>query len=245
MTSLSPLAQAALERARAEIAVNQRASQTKATRHWSDDQTLLLMQLYPDTPMPALIEVLQRTDTQIHSKASQLGLRRSPEYLASEHACRLRKGDNVGAEHRFKPGHQSWNKGKQGWKAGGRSAETRFKPGHRPHTWVPIGTEQIRDGYLWRKVTDGHGRHDWRQVHVMLWEQHNGPVPKGLILVFRDRNKQNIQLDNLELITRAENCRRNSIHRYPPELKEVMRLQKKLERAIREHADEKQNDRPA
>lgn len=130
-------------------------------------------------------------------------------------------------------------------KAGGRSAETRFKPGNRPHTWVPIGTEQIRDGYLWRKVTDGHGRHDWRQVHVMLWEQHNGPVPKGLILVFRDRNKQNIQLDNLELITRAENCRRNSIHRYPPELKEVIRLQKKLERAIREHTDEKQDDRPA
>ena len=240
MTSLSPLAQAALERARQAT-----AKPTSNRRRWTQPEEQLLTQLYPGTPMPALIKVLQRTATQIHSKASQLGLRRSPEYLASEHACRLRRGDNVGAEHRFKPGHQSWNKGKQGWKAGGRSAETRFKPGNRPHTWVPIGTEQIRDGYLWRKVTDGHGRHDWRLVHVMLWEQHNGPVPKGLILVFRDRNKQNIQLDNLELITRAENCRRNSIHRYPPELQEVMRLQKKLERAIREHADEKQNDRPA
>lgn len=240
MTSLSPLAQAALERARQAT-----AKPTSNRRHWTQHEEQLLTQLYPDTPMPALIKVLQRTATQIHSKASQLGLHRSPEYLASEHACRLRKGDNVGVEHRFKPGHQSWNKGKQGWKAGGRSAETRFKPGNRPHTWVPIGTEQIRDGYLWRKVTDGHGRHDWRLVHVMLWEQHNGPVPKGLILVFRDRNKQNIQLDNLELITRAENCRRNSIHRYPPELQEVMRLQKKLERAIREHADEKQDDRPA
>ena len=240
MTALSPLAQAALERARQAT-----AKPTSNRRHWTQPEEQLLTQLYPDTPMPALIQQLGFTASAIYQKARSLGLHRSPEYLASEHACRLRKGDNVGAATRFKPGNQSWNKGKQGWKAGGRSAETRFKPGNRPHTWVPIGTEQIRDGYLWRKVTDGHGRHDWRQVHVMLWEQHNGPVPKGLILVFRDRNKQNIQLDNLELITRAENCRRNSIHRYPPELQEVMRLQKKLERAIREHADEKQNDRPA
>lgn len=241
MTSLSPLAQAALERARAEIAGIQPASQTRVTGYWSDDQTRLLMQLYPNTPMPELVARLGRDDRAIYSKARALGLRRSLEYLASEHACRLRKGDNVGAEHRFRPGMASWNKGKKGWQAGGRSAETRFKPGNRPHTWVPIGTEQIRDGYLWRKVTDGHGRHDWRQVHVMLWEQNNGPVPAGFILVFRDRNKQNIQLDNLELITRAENCRRNSIHRYPPELKQAIRRLKKLKRTI----EEKSNEEPA
>lgn len=229
MTSLSPLAQAALERARAEIAGIQPTSQTRAARHWSDDQTRLLIQLYPDTPMPELVARLGRDDRAIYSKARALGLRRSPEYLASEHACR------------FRPGMASWNKGKKGWQAGGRSAETRFKPGNRPHTWVPIGAEQIRDGYLWRKVTDGHGRHDWRQVHVMLWEQHNGPVQKGMILVFRDRNKQNIQLDNLELITRAENCRRNSIHRYPPELKQAIRRLKKLKRTI----EEKSNEEPA
>lgn len=240
MTALSPLAQAALDRARQAT-----AKPTSNRRHWTQPEEQLLTQFYPDTPMPALIQRLGFTASAIYQKARSLGLRRSEQYLASEHACRLRKGDNVGAATRFKPGNQSWNKGKRGLKAGGRSAETRFKPGNRPHTWVPIGTEHIRDGYLWRKVTDGHGRHDWRQVHVMLWEQHNGPIPAGLILVFRDRNKQNIQLDNLELITRAENCRRNSIHRYPPELKEVIRLQKKLERTIRKRTDEKQNDRPA
>jgi len=238
MTSLSPLAQAALERARASAATDKPA---RSRRNWSEDEEQLLTQLYPDTPMPELVARLGRDDRAIYSKARALGLRRSPEYLASEHACRLRKGDNVGAEHRFRPGMASWNKGKKGWQAGGRSAETRFKPGNRPHTWVPIGTEQIRDGYLWRKVTDGHGRHDWRQVHVMLWEQNNGPVPAGFILVFRDRNKQNIQLDNLELITRAENCRRNSIHRYPPELKQAIRGLKKLKRTI----EEKSNEEPA
>jgi hypothetical protein len=144
----------------------------------------------------------------------------------------------MGAAHRFPKGNVPWNAGLNGWTAGGRSAETRFKPGAKPHTWVPIGTEQLRDGYLWRKVTDNGGRHDWRQVHVMLWEQHNGPIAKGLILVFRDRNKQNIQIDNLELITRAENCRRNSIHRYPPELKQAIRQLARVKRRIEEKRNE-------
>ena len=240
MKALSSRAQAELDRVKARLYGSNHAGR----RDWTQAEEQLLTQLYPDTPMPVLIAQLQRTDCQIYRKARALGLSRSAEYLASEHACRLRQGDNVGAEHHFKPGHSSWNKGMKGWTAPGTEAP-RFKKGNRPHTWAPIGTEQIRDGYLWRKATDGHGRHDWRQVHVLLWEQHHGPVPPGLILVFKDRNRQHIALDNLELIDRAELCRRNTIHRYPPELKEVIRLQKKLERAIRKRTDEEQDDRPA
>lgn len=251
MTSLSPLALAALERARAEIAGIQPTSQTRATRYWSDDQTRLLMQLYPNTPMPELVARLGRDDRAIYSKARALGLRRSPEYLASEHACRLRKGDNVGAEYRFRPGMASWNKGKKGWQAGGRSAETRFKPGtingSAAERLKPVGFERVTDdGILQRKIrADGPPHRRWQSVHEIIWEELNGPRPAGHLVVFKDGNRRNFSPDNLELITRAENCRRNSIHRYPPELKEVMRLQKKLERAIREHADEKQDDRPA
>lgn len=234
MTNLSSLAREALERAK------RRAPRAPGKQLWSQAEELLLAQLYPDTPMPALTNQFGRTDRQIYQKAAQLGLRRSEAYLASEHACRLRRDDNPGVATRFKAGQSPWNKGMKGLQIGGE--ETRFRKGNKPHTWVPIGTEQIRDGYLWRKVTDHGGRFDWKQVHVMLWEQHHGPVPAGLILVFRDRNKQNIQLDNLELITRAENCRRNSIHRYPPEVKELIRLQKKLEREIRKKADEEQDD---
>jgi hypothetical protein len=238
MSGLSAIAQAALEQAR------RKSKPAKKCRLWGANEERALIDLYPDTPMPRLIERFKRDERAIYSKASSMGLARSAEYMASEHACRLRKGDNVGAEFRFRPGQTPWNKGMAGLQFEG-SKPTQFKKGNRPHTWAPIGTEQIRDGYLWRKITDNGGRHDWRQVHVMLWEEHHGPLPTGLILVFRDRNKTNIQIDNLELITRAENCRRNSIHRYPPELKEVIRLQKKVERAIRKRADEKSDDRSA
>jgi len=63
--------------------------------------------------------------------------------------------------------------------------------------------------------------------------------------VFRDRNPQHIELDNLELVTRAENMRRNTIHRYPPELKSTIRQLSKLKRAISEATSEKQDDRSA
>lgn len=233
MTNLSPIAQQALERAR------QRQPRA-ARRFWTREEEAVLAELYPNAPMPVLIQRFERPERAIYAKAKAMSLKRSAEYLASEHACRLRKGDNVGEAHRFKPGNRAWNKGMKGLRIGGEA--TQFRKGNKPHTWVPIGTEQIRDGYLWRKVTDHGGRFDWKQVHVMLWEQHHGPVPDGLILVFRDRNRQNIQLDNLELITRAELCRRNTIHRYPPEVKELIRLQKKLEREIRKRADEEQDD---
>lgn len=48
-------------------------------------------------------------------------------------------------------------------------------------------------------------------------------------------------IDNLELITRAERMRRNSIHRYPPELKSAIRVISKLKRTIQEVEHEKQD----
>lgn len=248
MSAIQPLpgpagaiAEQALASAKDRLAT---AAAPPARRAWTDDQRDLLRRLYSDTPMPELKRLLCRSDRAIYSQARLMGLTRSPEYLASEHACRLRKGDNVGAEHRFKPGATPHNKGVRGWSAGGRVRETQFKPGGRPHSWLPIGSERTsKDGYLQRKVTDtGYPPRDWVGVHILIWREHCGEIPPGHIVVFRDRNKHNLQLDNLELISRAENCRRNSIHRYPPELKEVIRLQKRLERTIRNRTDEKQDD---
>lgn len=68
MTALSPLAQAALDRARQAT-----AKPTSNRRHWTQPEEQLLTQLYPGTPMPALIKVLQRTDKQIYGKAAHPG----------------------------------------------------------------------------------------------------------------------------------------------------------------------------
>ncbi|BCF96590.1 hypothetical protein PPGU19_011590 [Paraburkholderia sp. PGU19] len=118
--------------------------------------------------------------------------------------------------------------------SGTRANSTSFKPGYRSRSWVPIGTERVTSmGYLQRKVTDtGRAADDWAAVHVLNWEAENGPIPAGYLLVFRDGDRTNVVLDNLELISRGELLKRNSVHRYPPELRQVIWLKGALVRKI-------------
>ncbi|WP_080433543.1 HNH endonuclease signature motif containing protein [Burkholderia ubonensis] len=127
---------------------------------------------------------------------------------------------------RFTPGYTPWNKG-----------IAKSVSGRRSYRWVPIGSERVDTrGYLLRKVTDtGNAVADWKQVHKLVWEEANGPVPAGRILRFRDGNKMNVLLDNLELQTRTEQMARNSVTNLPPELQEVIRLKAQLTRKIHEH----------
>ncbi len=106
----------------------------------------------------------------------------------------------------FKKGHVPANKGKKGISYAGSEA-TQFKKGHIPQTWKPVGTETVRsDGYTWVKVAEPN---KWREKHRMMWEAVNGPVPVGYAVIFADGNKQNVMLENLMLITRAQLVRLN------------------------------------
>lgn len=237
---MSPIALQALESARRRLL---QPSPGRRRQIWSDEEVSRLHDLYPNTPMPELMQALGRPDHAIYNKAHSLGLSRSDEYLASEHACRLRREDSPGIEHRFQPGQAPWNKGIK-FESGGRSVETRFAPGSLPHNNVPVGTERVTDdGIRQRKVRDdGPAHRRWKSVHAIMWEEVHGEIPPGHLVVFRDRNPKHIELDNLELVSRAENMRRNTIHRYPPELKSTIRQLSKLKRAISEASSEKQDD---
>lgn len=239
---MNPIAQQAFDSALARLG-GMPARRTKDRKPWSAEDEGRLRCLYPDTPMPELIKVFQRPEYSIYNKAYAMGLKRSDAYLASEHACRLRRENNPGAGSRFQKGHASWNKGIS-FHSGGRSAETQFSPGTMPHNHVPVGTERTTcDGIRQRKThDDGPPHRRWKSVHMIMWEEAHGEVPAGHIIVFRDRNTANITIENLELITRAENMQRNTIHRYPPELKDTIRQLGRLKKAISEASNEKQDD---
>ena len=105
----------------------------------------------------------------------------------------------------FKKGHFPFNKGKKKWWVGGE--ETQFSKGHLPWNYKPVGTERINaDGYVDVKIADP-GK--WKAKHVLIWEEANGAIPKGSVLLFADRNKLNVSLDNLILVTRGELARMN------------------------------------
>ena len=42
------------------------------------------------------------------------------------------------------------------------------------------------------------------KVHVYVWEQANGPKPKGMILHHKDFNRRNYSLENLELMSESD-----------------------------------------
>lgn len=110
-----------------------------------------------------------------------------------------RKGWLTGRTGQFHKGMTTWNKGKKGLCV---SPASTFKKGHIPHNARPVGHERIdtKDGYIYVKV-DGLRTMVLKHRHV--WEQANGPVPEGHVVVFRDGNRMNCSLDNLLLVKRG------------------------------------------
>lgn len=208
-------------------------------RRWTEQELETLRKMYADTKTAKLAALLGRTERSVYMAADSLGLKKSAAYLASPDACRLRRGAHVGAETQFKPGHAAWNKGTK-FTAGGRSAETRFKPGNKPHTWNPLGHERLsKGGYLQRKMADtGCTRKDYVPVHHLVWKDAGREIPPGHALTFRDGNKRNFALENLELVARADLMRRNSYHNYPKEVAQAIQLRGALNRKINRLAKE-------
>jgi hypothetical protein len=133
-------------------------------------------------------------------------------YNRSRRACGI-TGRLVGLEYKgprmcFQPGHAPINKGrKMKPETFEKCARTMFRQGKLPKNTKPIGTEICRaDGYWWVKTAQPNA---WVQKHRLLWEQANGPIPPGMLVIFKDGNPNNICLDNLEIITRKQAVTRN------------------------------------
>lgn len=82
-------------------------SQAQRRAFWTTGEETRLRNLYPDTPMSELMKIFNRPVPAIYGKAKQLGLRRSPEFQASEHSGRIRAENNPGTATRFKKKHSA------------------------------------------------------------------------------------------------------------------------------------------
>jgi hypothetical protein len=217
-------------------------------RIWTEEEREWVRQTYPRLPTADIAARFGVAVERIYQLAARLGLKKSAQYLASPAACRLRRGDQVGAAFRFKPGQVPFNKGlrQPGW-GPGRMKETQFKKGCRVgaanNNWQPVGSIRAdADGYLRIKLREalptdknkGFGNPDvWPLLHRHVWEQSNGPIPAGHAVVFRDRDRSNCDLGNLELITRQALMLRNSSQRWGPDVFKAIQLRGALNRKIR------------
>lgn len=222
------------------------------TRHqWSAADVELLRQLYPDMTAAEVAKRLGVTVKSIQYKAHKLGLTKSEAFKASEKSGRVQRGkqhpNRVASQ--FKPGHRTWNAGRKGWQAGGRSVETQFKPGQMPHTTVPLGSlrvvrEQTGARHLEQKVSDmpnpNHRR--WVPVSRLVWEAAHGKVPAGHIVVFKPGMAtcvlEEITLDRLDCISRAEHAKRNHPRSKSPEIGKLIQLKGAITRQVNRIAKE-------
>jgi len=151
-------------------------------------------------------------------------------YLKTAASSRYQKGIRNGESFQFKPGHTPYNKGKKmPTETYEKVKKSMFKQGHKPHNTKPKGTINVRADtqgrlYQYIKIKDSH----WELLHRYIWTQVNGEIPKGSVVNFIDRNYLNCELSNLQLKTRGEVAIMNSIHRYPAEVRDLIKLNNKL-----------------
>jgi hypothetical protein len=114
-----------------------------------------------------------------------------------------RFGINNGIDSKFKKGQAPHNKGKKMSKEMYEKLRpTMFQKGCC-HNARPVGTERVdRDGYVRIKVAQPN---KWELKHVVVWESYYGKVPEGHLVIFLDGDKHNFDIDNLQIITLAEN----------------------------------------
>lgn len=172
----------------------QRRVKSRARPVWTDERVAFLR----DNGLDRSTEELTRLIS------DHFGYQFSEEQVR---AARRVYGAPSGRDTRFKPGQESYQKGRQlSSKQLEQMRPTMFKPGHIPANWVPVGTvRKNTDGYWIVKTSDtGLQREKWRFVHRLIWEELHGPILKGQYVTFLDGNKDNLDPDNLVLISRQE-----------------------------------------
>ncbi|MGH9238785.1 MAG: HNH endonuclease signature motif containing protein [Vicinamibacterales bacterium] len=208
-------------------------------RCWTRQEDAIIRRRYPHEKAAQLRDVMPwRPLSSIHKRAGDLGVKKTAAFMASPEACRLRRGDHVGAAFRFTKGQTPANKGlrRPGYSVGrGRMQETQFKKGIATN-WHPIGSTRLVDGYLYRKVSDIRNitwTRNWKQEHYLIWEAAHGPIPKGHNVCFKDGDRTHVTLDNLALVSRRTWMKRHTVHNLPKPLAQTIQLLGALTRTIR------------
>ena len=221
-------------------------------RPWTEAEREEVRRRYPDEVTADIGRDINRSVGGIYDQANKMGLKKSPEFMSRIHGSVLIR---AGAASRFHAEQSPWNKGVPGSTGNHPNTKrTQFKPGRKPEdsrNYRPVGSLRVcKDGYLERKVTDDQSiapARRWVGVHRLVWEETNGPIPKGHAVVFRpgmgSTDPDEITIDRVELITRAELMRRNTRHNLPPELNALISAKARLTRLIteREKRHEKQD----
>lgn len=211
---------------------------------WPPEDIAWLEREYANSHTPTLAAQMGRSVTSVYQMADRCGIKKSPEYLASPLAGRT--DGKRGGSTRFQRGHETWNKGIKGVCGTHENCRrSQFAKGHKPVTTLPVGSYRLNsEGHLQQKTgtTSGPSSRRWRSVAELVWCKANGPLPTGHIVIFRPgmftNQLEEITLDRVECISRAENARRNHPRAKNPELGRLVQLKGAITRQVNRIARE-------
>lgn len=189
---------------------------------------------YPHIRTDIIANKLNRSMRSVYSKAKNMDLKKSAEFLASPESGIFVKGSTAGKEFRYPKGHVPANKSKKmSSELYEKCKPTMFKKGNLPGNTLKDGEITIRNNKLgtqYYHIRLSLGK--WEYLHRVLWEKENEPIPKGFNVAFKDNNTANCKIENLELISNAELMQRNSIQNYPKDLQRLIQVKGALKRQI-------------
>lgn len=209
---------------------------------WTAEQDAQLMELYTNSNTGKLSKIIGKSERAIYCRAIAKGLKKDEGYLKSTESGRIQKGHSVSPDTCFKKGHTTWNKGMKGLQMGGK--ETQFKAGHLPHNTkedFAISIREDKTGIKYQYIRVSLAK--WIPLHRYIWEQANGPIPKGMKLIFKDKDSMNCDVSNLELLTAGQLMKRNSVHNYPKPIAQAVQLRGALNRQINKHIKKFNNEK--
>ncbi|KAA6312949.1 hypothetical protein EZS27_036201 [termite gut metagenome] len=182
---------------------------------WNPERIKILKRLYNEKTNAQIAEILGVSEGAVNVAAFKYGVHKTKEFR--------RVYSSKGF---FPKGHVPANKGKKqaehmSEESIEKTRSTRFGKGHIPHNHKPVGYGRTnRDGYIEIKIAEPNV---FECKHKLLWRQHNGKIPIGQNIKFKDGNKLNIRIENLYMVSKAENMRENTIQRYPDDVKKAIR----------------------
>jgi hypothetical protein len=108
-----------------------------------------------------------------------------------------------------------------------------FKKGRLPHNTLQDGVIKKREdktgvSYMYIRIAKAN----WQLLQREVYRKEIGPLKPTDVVRFKNGNTLDCSTGNLEKITKAENMRRNSIHRHGPEVAKAQFLIKKIENKI-------------
>lgn len=209
------------------------------TRRYTAKQIEVVKSLYATTLSEEIAQQLGCTISTVYNIANKLGLKKDISFIAETARKRTLNPNHGGRKYLFKPGRIPANKGKKiteyvSPEKVEKIKKTSFKKGNKPHNTLYDGCISCRDGYLYIRISEGK----WELLQRHIWVKNYGEIPPGYNVVFKDGNRKNCAIENLECISNSELAERNRDTKYPEELRKAIRLNNKLNKIIKQQDEQ-------